>query len=163
VTIRAAPLTAGGFRPFGKIVERPAHAAAASLPELDYWPDVAVLPGLDGPLSLGFASLRVVPMVQAALERHLRTYEALIPVGGDMVVVVGPPLHLDEPARLPGPAELRAFRVAAGQAVVFDAGVWHYAPFAVDRPLSLIVAYQAGTAASDSVVVPLQPAITIEV
>jgi ureidoglycolate hydrolase len=161
--LKAQALTAEAFSPFGMVADRPNRPPAARLDELDYWSDIAALTDLGGPLSIGFASLKVVPMVQTSMERHLRTFEVLIPLGGDIVVVVAPAEYPSEPLRLPDPMRFRAFRVRAGQAVIFHAAVWHYAPFAVDRPIGMFVLSRAGTASDDAYVVELPPSEQIEV
>jgi ureidoglycolate lyase len=155
--LRAQAITSEAFSPFGTVVARPARDPEASLPELDYWPDVARLPDFRGELSMGYASLRVVPMVQTAIERHLKAFELLVPIGGDIVVVVAPADFPDEPRRLPEVSRFKAFRAPADHAVLFDAGVWHYAPFAVDRPIGMFVLSRAGTASDDAYVVMLPP------
>ncbi len=161
--LRAQALTSEAFSPFGAVVARPTRAPAASLPELDYWPDVAKLPDFHGELSIGYASLRVVPMVQTAIERHLKTFEVLIPIGGDIVVVVAPADFPDQPRRLPEASRFKAFRAPADHAVLFNAGVRHYAPFIVDRPIGMFVLSRAGTASADAYVVELPPSEHIEV
>ena len=161
--LQAQPLSAEAFAPFGEIVAQPKDAPIASLAELDYWADVAALPDLGGPLGVGYAALKVCPMVQKSVERHMQTFEVLLPVGGDIVVVVGPADYPSEPGRLPAPESFQAFRVPEGQAVILKAGVWHYAPFAVGGPMSLFVIYKAGTAQNDVTLVGLTPDRVMEV
>ena len=99
----------------------------------------------------------VRPGVQKNAERHMNTPELLMPIGGDMIVVVGPPDYPKEPERLPEPSRFRAFRVTEGTAIVFKPGVWHWAPFAVRKTIRLLVIYVAGTSESDATVVDLDP------
>jgi ureidoglycolate lyase len=160
--LKVQALTADAFRLFGDVIAAPAHEPTAQPEGMAYWAGVAELPELGTAYSVGYATQEVRPFVQTMAERHLRTPELLMPVGGDMAVVAGPAEHLDEPERLPAPELFAAFRVPEGQGVIFRAGVWHWAPFAVDRTITLLVVYAAGTAEEDAVVVELPPEMIIE-
>jgi ureidoglycolate hydrolase len=91
----------------------------------------------------------------------MRTVELIIPAGGDCLVYVGPPDHLDEPARMPPLARFQVFRIRQGQGVLLDRGVWHGAPLALDRPLNAIVLLHQHTGREDTTVVrfPDRPVI----
>jgi ureidoglycolate lyase len=150
------------FAPFGRIVGAPETEPTVRLEGMDYWAGITSLPDLEGGYSVGYATQAKRPFVQASAERHLRTPELLMPVGGDMVVVVGPADHMGEPERLPDPDRFAAFSVPEGEAVIFGPGVWHWAPFAVDETIRLLVIYAAGTAEGDAVVVDLPPEAVLE-
>jgi ureidoglycolate lyase len=153
--LKVKPLTAETFTQFGQVVSRPSSAPDASVEggTLDYWADVVTAPDLGGPLGVGFATVIPRPFLQTCVERHMHGPEILQPAFGDMIVVVGPPLYPDEPDRLPPLEQFEAFRVAEGQAVVFNPGVWHYAPFAIDRPVCFTVFLRAGTLTDDAIFV----------
>ena len=59
------------------------------------------------------------------LEVHLNTDELIMPLDGDMVIVVG---HAREDGVCPVD-ELEAFRVPCGSLVRMNRGVWHTVPF----------------------------------
>jgi ureidoglycolate lyase len=149
--LKAQPLSAEAFAPFGQVVSLPTTDPTASVEggTLDYWADVVTIPDLGGPIGAGYATVVKRPFVQTCAERHMHTPEFLQPAKGDMIVVVGPPLYPENPEQLP-PLELfAAFRVAEGQAVIVNPGVWHYAPFAIDNPISFTVLFKAGTSQDD--------------
>ena len=153
--VKLQPLSAEAFAPFGQIVSRPTTEPDARVEggALHYWADVMVLPPFGGPVGVGYATVAPRPLVQTCAERHMHGPEMMQAAFGDMIVVVGPSLYPDEPDRLPPLEEFRAFRVAEGQAVAYYPGVWHYAPFAIDRPLCLTVLLKAGTIDDDAVFV----------
>ena len=91
------------------------------------------------------------------------TAECLLPVGGDMLVVVGPAEYPDRPEALPALEHWAAFRVAEGEAVILRPGVWHWAPFAVDHPMRGFVIYKAGTSESDVIFREFDPEATLEI
>jgi len=160
--LKVQPISAKAFAPYGSVIAAPA-AEPTSRPEgMEYWAGVAELPDLGVAYSVGYATQARRPFVQTMAERHMKTPELLMPVGGDMVVVAGPAEYLDEPTRLPAPERFVAFRVPEGQGVIFGPGVWHWAPFAVDAAIKLLVIYTAGTAAGDAIVVPLPLEVALE-
>ena len=94
---------------------------------------------------------------QRVFERHQRTVELLVPLDGDVVLILGQTGAIARPFY----AEHRdgtidpllehgfgAFRVAAGQAVVLGRGIWHSAPLAVQRTRTL-TCYREGTERDD--------------
>jgi ureidoglycolate lyase len=120
---------------------------------------------VDGGYGIGYATQAKRPFVQTCAERHMQTPELLLPTGGDMIVAIGAPDHLQEPARLPGPARFAAFRVPEGNAIIMKPGVWHWAPFAVDATIRLLVIFKAGTSQNDVTVVdfPREGVLELEV
>ena len=161
--LKAQPIGASAFALFGQVVSIPQAEPTASLEGMDFWAGVATLPDLGAAYGVGYATQAKRPFRQTSVERHLKTPELLMPVDGDMIVVVGPPDYLDEPQRLPAPERFVAFRVAEGQGVIFKPGVWHWAPFAVDATIRLLVIFAAGTPQSDAVVVAIPPDGVLEI
>lgn len=142
--IRAEPLTAEGFRPFGSVIERPVAAADATGPGWSWWAQASTLPADDRPVAIGYLALEPAPRRFDWAERHARAAEVIVPLDGECVVYVALPA--------PRPEGLRAFRVAAGAGVVLDPGVWHGAPLALDHPVAAMVLLPRGTGAQDTVV-----------
>lgn len=140
----AEPLTDEAFRPFGRVLARPAAAPAAQGPGWSWWAETEELPAGDEPYALGYLELEPTDPVVDWAERHRRSAELIVPLGGDCVVYVAPPAAT--------PAGFRAFRVAAGTGVLLDPGVWHGAPFAVDRAVAAAVFLLRGTGRTDTVV-----------
>lgn len=161
--LKVQPLTAEAFAPFGQVISPPANEPTARPEGMEYWAGVAQLPDAGAAYDVGYATQAQRPWVQACAERHRYTAELLYAAGGDMVVVAGPPDYPDEPARLPAAERFVAFRVPEGQGVVFAPGVWHWAPFAVDATLKLVVIYRAGTASDDGVVADFRPEDVLEI
>jgi ureidoglycolate lyase len=165
--LKVHPLTAEAFAPFGQVVSLPSGKPTAVVDGggLTYWADVITVPDLSGALGVGYCTVVSRPFIQTCAERHMHTPEFVQPMKGDMIVVVAPALHPESPRQLPPLREFVAFRVAEGQALVFNPGVWHYAPFAVDRPMCFTVLFKAGTSDDDAVVVdfPAGEALEIEV
>jgi ureidoglycolate hydrolase len=140
----AEPLTREAFRPFGRVIARPEEPADASGAGWDWWGEAGVLTGDGRGYALGYLDLVPTELTFDWAERHDRTTETILPLGGACVVYVASPAD--------APAGFRAFRVQLGQGVVLDRGVWHGAPFALHGPLAAAVLLARGTAAQDTVV-----------
>jgi ureidoglycolate lyase len=160
--LKVKPLDAAAFAPFGRTVTRPTTTPAGELPGgvLRYWADVVTIPDVGGALGVGYATLAVRPFVQTCAEQHVHSMEVLTPIGGDMIVVVSPATGAGE---LPPLDCFAAFRVAEGQAVVLDPGVWHYAPFAIDGPMAFTVLLKAFTNRDDAIFADFPAGETLEI
>ena len=142
-------LSAGAFAPFGVVIEQPAAEPSAGGPGWQWWGETALLAGDDRPFGIGFLRLAPADLRFDWAERHMRTPEMLIPAGGDCLVYVGPPDNPQQPDQLPPLESFRVFRVREGQGVLLHPGVWHGAPLAVDRPLSVVVLLHQHTGTTD--------------
>jgi ureidoglycolate hydrolase len=148
----AEPVTGEAFSSYGTVIEAPSRPSDASAPGWTWWAEVAGLP--PEPRGYGFGYLRLEPAGSSFdwAERHMRSPELIVPLGGACTVYVGP-AEREEPGRLPPLASFRAFRVEPGQAVLLAPGVWHGAPFADGAPGAALVALAVGTGGEDTVVV----------
>jgi ureidoglycolate lyase len=115
--IRAEPLTAARFAPFGRLI------AARDGPP-DYRGGSGTL-GWHVPFESGRPLLSVlrtphVGLSFAKMERHLHVSQAFVPLGGaPAVVAVAPP---SDPLRL---ADVRAFLLDGAAGYVLHRGTWH--------------------------------------
>lgn len=147
--LKVRKLSAERFAPYGRVVEAPARRGDAAGPGWTWWAETVLLSGDGRPWGIGYLALEPTDLRFDWAERHLRTLEAVIPMGGDLFLYVGPPDHLDEPHRLPPFERFEVFRVPAGTGVVMDRGVWHGAPFAADGPAGAVVLILEGTGRTD--------------
>ena len=138
------------FAPFGEVIEAPSHEPDATGPDWQWWAELDALPSSDRPYGIGYLQLRPGVLQFDWAERHMRSMEMLIPLGGDCLVYVGPPDHPNEPGRRPNLERFQVFRVRQGQAVILRQGVWHGAPLAPDGPLAVIVLLLQGTGREDT-------------
>jgi ureidoglycolate lyase len=143
-------LTPDSFAPFGQLIAQPAGAPSATGPGWQWWGELALLVADGRPFGIGYLDLQPAELRFDWAERHMRSSEMLIPAGGDCLVYVGPPDHLETPDRLPALDRFQAFRLRQGQAVVLKPGVWHGAPLAIDRPLNVVVLLLQGSGANDT-------------
>lgn len=121
-TVRAEPLTADAFAPFGEVIE------AAGPPDrlineglCGRWHDLARIDIADGRagISLFRSELRALPYSLSLLERHPLGSQAFLPMSQDPFLVIVAP----DAGGAPGTP--RAFLTEAGQGVNYARGVWH--------------------------------------
>lgn len=122
VVIRAEPLTAAAFAPFGDVLE------AAGDPDriinqglCGRWHDLARLDFAGGRagISLFRAEPRELPLTLDMVERHPEGSQAFLPMSEHPFLVVAAPDAGGTP-RTP-----RAFLTVAGQGINFHRGTWH--------------------------------------
>ena len=102
--------------------------------------------GLLPPCSAGVLESVPRPMVLNRMERHLRTREALIALGGEAIVCAAPPQESVDG----GLTGIMAFRVRPGQAYIMERGAWHWIPFPVgESPARFLVIFRSGTGKDD--------------
>lgn len=158
--LQVVDATSESFAKFGQIGLTTGKEPTAQLPGMDFWADIMALPTSGAEIGIGVATQAPRPLSQDQVERHINTSELLVPAGGEMVLVLGPAEHMNEPEKLPELAHFAAFRVPANIPVLLHPGVWHWAPFAVDKTITLTVAFTAGTSANDAYVKDLPEALT---
>ena len=150
-------LTPEAFAPFGRAIARPERPSDADGPGWRWWAETSLLAGDGRPFGVGYLDLEPSEYRFDWAERHMRTQESVLATSADLLLYVGPPEHLEEPARLPSFERFRAFRVAAGSGVVMDRAVWHGAPLTVDRASSAVVLILEGTGRSDVTIARFDP------
>jgi ureidoglycolate lyase len=155
--LKAETLTREAFAPYGRVIARPERPRDAHGHGWEWWAETAILSGDGRPLGVGYLDLTPGEARFDWAERHMRTLEAIFATASDLLVYVAPAEHPEEPARLPAMERFRAFRVPAGSGIVMDRGVWHGAPFAVDRPSSAIVLILEGTGRTDVTLARFDP------
>jgi ureidoglycolate hydrolase len=153
VDVHVVELTAAAFAPYGEVIEQPARKADAAGNGWQWWGEMTLLPGEDGPYGVGYLNLQPGALSVDWAERHMHSVELIIPVGSDCLIHVGPPDHLQDPSQLPELSRFQVFRVRRGQAVMLRPGVWHGAPLAISEPLVAMVLLRQGTGQIDATVV----------
>ncbi len=153
--MRAEPLTAEAFAPFGDVISNQGTALrfdfAARL--------VNLRAHAKANLCAVHAQPQSLPLEVKLLERHPHSSQAFLPmVCGRLLVVVAPT------AKDGGPdlAGLRAFTCLPGQGINYAPGTWHHPMVVLDAPAELaMLVWEDGTA-GDCEERPLERAITVE-
>ena len=107
---------------------------------------------LGGDISFSVCTVKKRPLVVDVMEIHNNTYEAALPLDGDMLLQVIPASQKGElPAN-----QTEIFLVPKGTLVVLRSGVWHHAPFAYNcDAVNVLVMLPERTYVNDCTVVEL--------
>ena len=121
-TIKAEPLTAEAFAPFGEVLEATGEPDRIINQGLcGRWHDRAQLDFSDGRagISIFKAEPRALPYELTLMERHPEGSQTFIPMNAEPFLVIVAP----DKAGAPGTP--RAFLTRPGQGVSYRRGVWH--------------------------------------
>jgi len=113
--IRAQPLTAEAFAPYGRVM------SAERVP----------LEMRDGHFTANIAALGGVPQMVRGVNRHMDHSQLFVPMNGARTLVVVAPR--DQPADSFDADTIVAFVADGSVAYTFDAGTWHIEPKALDE------------------------------
>ena len=146
--LRAEPLTAAAFAPFGEVIEkRPdaGHTINAGMAERFH--DLAEV---DAAEAAGHPLVNIfrgkpwaLPLTVRMLERHPLSSQAFVPLGRQPFLVVVAP-----PGDRPQPGGVRAFLAQNGQGVNYRRGVWHHPLIALDEVTDFLVIDRGGAGAN---------------
>jgi ureidoglycolate lyase len=149
-TLDAQPLSVEAFAPFGTLLTRPAAAPMLTRGDITYWHATADLSGLGASGVTGHLIAHRRELQLTCIERHNHTPEAFIATAGHSLLVVGKPGKAHD-------AQLCAFEMKAGQAVLLHQGTWHWAPYPLTETASFLLLLRAETAEHDVEMVDIAP------
>lgn len=146
--IKAEPLTAAAFQPFGQVVSAGLKAGSSAnqgtAVRFDW---CAELVNRRTSAKLNLAVFRSTPLAFPLqiklLERHPDNTQAFMPMLVSRFVIIAAP---SLPDGTPDIAGLRAFLCLPGQGINYNAAVWHHPIIALDQPAEFaMLAWEDGT------------------
>jgi ureidoglycolate lyase len=142
--LKAEPLTAAAFAPFGDVIEIADRTAKlineGTCERYDDLARVDVLAEEGRPLiSIFRAAPRPLPFSVRSLERHPLSSQAFYPLDSTPFLVV---VAADGTA--PWPSRIRAFRAAGDQGVSYRRNTWHHALLAIGQTSRFLVVDRGG-------------------
>jgi ureidoglycolate hydrolase len=119
--VRAEPLTTEAYRPFGQVIGL----------------DKIRMKIVNDRFRMGVITMKCQPFRITHLNRHIKSTQALIPLGGKacLVVVAPPTVDLGSPEDL---TQVKAFINDGSCGVNIDLGTWHMAPLPLGPEVSLV-------------------------
>src|SRR6185437_1987856 len=144
--LKAEPLTAEVFAPFGDVIQTAGRAPRVinegTCERFDDLASVDVLANGGRPLmSIFKAAPRPLPFEVRVLERHPLSSQAFYPLDGVPFLVV---VADDGDAGTPWSNRIRAFRAAGDQGVSYRRNTWHHALLAIGQTSRFLVVDRGG-------------------
>lgn len=137
MNLRAKPLTADAFAPFGQVIEAdPASAVEINTGFTTRYHALATAQTDDRTILSIFRG-RPRPLEVAMLERHPLGSQAFVPLGGRAWLAVV--------AETPDPAACQAFLCRGDQGLQYAANVWHHPLLVIDTAQDFLVVDRLGT------------------
>ena len=164
MTLKAVPLTAEAFAPFGDVIQMagttPRMINEGTCERFDDLAPVDVLANSGRPLiSIFKAAPRPLPFEVRVLERHPLSSQAFYPLDGVPFLVV---VAEDGDTDTPWSRRIRAFLAAGNQGVSYRRNTWHHALLAIGQTSHFLVVDRGGPGKNcDEVVV--DPTILVTV
>ena len=144
ITLIQQTPTPDNFAPYGVYVEKaqPTFSSAS----FDWHENLASFS--IGTAELGFVQVKCADPYQQQLERHMHTCEVMIPVNGELYVVLAKGEAVEED-------DFAAFSLPPGCAAVLNAGIWHLAPKSKIIGTGAFILYTEGTGEKDKEIIEL--------
>jgi ureidoglycolate lyase len=162
--LKAEPLTAEAFAPFGDVIQVAGHIPRlindGTCERFDDLAPVDVLANGGQPLiSIFKASPRPLPFEVRTLERHPLSSQAFYPLDGVPFLVV---VAENGASGAPWSERIRIFRAAGNQGVSYRSNTWHHALLAIGQTSHFLVVDRGGPGENcDEVVV--DPAVLVTI
>ena len=119
------PLTIDNFRPYGwllgKTIRLDGSIPAFSNREMDFREEHVFNPGIGGETQVLWVNYRDSGREVSHLEAHRLTQQAVVPLTGEIILVVAG----SEQDGSPDISSMSAFRVRVGEGICMRAGCWH--------------------------------------
>jgi ureidoglycolate hydrolase len=110
---------------------------------------------------LGICVFNQRELATEQLEQHALTQELLFAIDGDFIMPVAPIIQKNGKS-WPDLEHMVAIRVPVGQGVVFNNGIWHWAPFPLKEKSAVIVGFEKDTADKDLVIRDLDSRVVMQ-
>ncbi len=161
--IRALPLSAAAFAPFGAVVSAGLTAGLAAnqgtAVRFDFCaPLTSTRPAARGNLAVFRSTQKSLPFEVRLLERHPCSTQTFLPMVCTRFLVCVAPAR---PDGAPDDDGLLAFVCGPGQGISYDVGVWHHPIIALDADADFaMIAFEDGSAL-DCVEQPLASVVVV--
>jgi ureidoglycolate lyase len=161
LVVKAAPLTAAAFAPFGEVIEiagkAPRLINEGTCERYDDLAQVDVSAREGRPLiSIFKAAPRPVPFEVRTLERHPLSSQAFYPLDSTPFLVV-----VARDGNDPWATRLHAFHAAGDQGVSYRANTWHHALLAIGQ-ISRFLDIDRGGPGDNCEEVTIDPAVIVD-
>lgn len=146
-------LTEENFAPFGKVLTTQNRPYGGSEGIFKWYEMQAQIDNAET-VSVNLLTTIQRDLICSLFESHQKTEEILLPLTGDMIVA-------GIPAGEPREDRVEAFLVPVGMGISWKPGVWHYAPYPLQKEATCAIIFRHGTGQDDAIYQELDE-ITLE-
>lgn len=123
ITIPLIEATAENLAPYAKFIGLPANRTpSVDRTDITYYHDVCEANDFTEIPVASFLKAKPHPFTLANIERHMQTEEAVIPLTGESVIILGPVGEFDS-------NKLVAVHLDGSFGIIMRRNAWHFAPF----------------------------------
>ncbi len=127
LTIPLIEATAESLAPYAKLIGLPANRSpSVDCTDITYFHDICDANDFTNIPVASFLKAKPHPFVLSNIERHMQTEEAVIPLTGESVIVLGPVGEFDI-------NKLVAVHLDGSFGIIMRRNAWHFAPFPLDE------------------------------
>lgn len=127
LTIPLIEATAESLAPYAKLIGLPANSSpSVDRTDITYFHDICDANDFTNIPVASFLKAKPHPFVLSNIERHMQTEEAVIPLTGESVIVLGPVGEFDI-------NKLVAVHLDGSFGIIMRRNAWHFAPFPLDE------------------------------
>lgn len=132
--------TAANFREFGTVITDEGRQPDGGTEDFTWWERLGLFRET-GDVSINLLEAKKREFKVDKLEYHSETPEAIIPLGGSVILVVAPAGELDE-------SRIKAF-LLEGKGVILNKGVRHFIPYPLKGDVQCLIVFKDATGAND--------------
>jgi ureidoglycolate hydrolase len=151
--LKIAYVTKENFGDIGQFIQIPREGSLTPTNQSAFFKFYGELGILDchGIPELGICTFKKRELLVDQLEQHSQTPELLYALDGDFVMPVAPIITKNGTA-YPDLTKIRAIHVRQYEGVIFNDGMWHWAPYPSKEISSVIVGFKRGTGINDIII-----------
>jgi len=142
------------FKGLGVIIKIPVEGELEPTLQSSFFKHYAELGFIDcgGAVEFGITTFKKREFKVDKLEQHAKTPELLYAIDSDFIMPVASIIYKDGES-FPDLAKIKAIKVNQGEGVIFDDGIWHWAPYPYDKEVSsVLVGFKKGTCHDDIII-----------
>lgn len=151
--MRVEALTTESCAPFGKVISFRGREEGSE--DFTWYGEVGAMQ--NERIQLNLCTMKVHIPILREMEFHRETKEALVVLDGAGIVLVMATGEMFEKG------ELRALFVGRGEGIIFNEGILHSTPFAVDETAKMLIVFQTDTGANDLILRALDAPVMIDI
>ena len=152
------------FKEFGQIIKTPAEGSRNPTHQstgFKFYGELGLIDTKGKIFELGVCTFKKREMIATQMEQHAKTQELLYAIDGDFIMPIAPITQINGAAH-PDMDKVTAIKVRQGEGVIFNDGIWHWAPFPLKETSSVLVGFTKDTALNDIVIKDLKEEFAIE-